>query len=219
MTQVESVFVIDDDADGRRSVAALVEAMGLHAQAFESAEQFLQALRGDERGCVVADLRMPGMSGLELQERLAAMGSALPVIIISAFADVPAAVRAIRAGAITVLQKPYAPSELREGIHEALQRNAECRRHYERLSEIRRRLESLTAGEREVLELIAAGVPNKTIALRLKLGLRTVEARRHSIMHKMQAGSLAELLRMVFAADMLGKRRCATTPAHPAPAT
>lgn len=199
MSDVGTVFVIDDDADGRRSVVALVESFGFRAEAFDSAEHFLDSQRTAEPGCVVADLRMPGISGLELQEKLAAMGSSLPVIIISAFADVPTAVRAMRSGVVTLLQKPYAPAELRESICEALELNAQARQRAEWLAEVRRRLESLTAPERDVLELVSAGIPNKTIAQRLNLGLRTVEARRHAIMRKMQAGSLAELLRMVFA--------------------
>ncbi len=217
MSDVGTVFVIDDDPDGRRSIVALVESFGFRAEAFDSAERFLEAQRTGEPGCVVTDLLMPGMSGLELQERLAAMGSSLPVIIISAYADVPTAVRAVRGGAVTLLQKPYAPAELRESLLEAFERNAQARQEAAWLAEIRRRLESLTAAEREVLEMVAAGIPNKTIAQRLNLGLRTVEARRHAIMHKMQAGSLAELLRMVFAAKSRARDESCPTTAAPVP--
>jgi len=201
MSDTATVFVIDDDADGRRSVVALVESLGWHAEAFDSAERFLETQPVNQAGCVVTDLRMPGMSGLELQQQLAAMGSALPVIIISAYADVPIAVQALRGGAITVLQKPYASSELRESIRAALQHDAERRRQEEERREIRRRLELLTDHEQAVLQYVAAGYPNKTIAQRLNIGLRTVESRRHAIMQKMQAQSLAELLRMVFAVE------------------
>lgn len=218
MSEVGTVFVIDDDAEDRRSVVALVESFGFRAEGFDSAERFLESQRTGEPGCVVADLRMPGMGGLELQQQLAAMGSLLPVIIISAFADVPTAVRAMRGGAITLLQKPYVPTELRESIREAFELNAEARKQAEWLAEIRRRLESLTAVERDVLEMVAAGIPNKTIAQRLNLGLRTVEARRHAIMQKMQAGSLADLLRMVFAVQSQPRDESFRTLRPPLPA-
>lgn len=213
MSDPGTVFVIDLDSGSGRAVVSLAESLGLRAELYESAKQFLESQRPSEPGCVVAELRMPGMSGLELTEKLAAMGSLLPVILVSADTDVPTAVRAMRRGALTVLQKPCAPSELADSIREALQRNTEARRRAERLGAIRRRLETLTAAEQAVLELMSAGMRNKTIAERLNIGLRTVEARRHAIMHKLGAGSLAELLRMVFAVEA---ESCDASPSTPA---
>jgi FixJ family two-component response regulator len=199
MTNEPTVFIVDDDPAARESVAALVQSKGVAAETFASAADFLAAYDPARPGCLVTDVRMEGIDGLQLQEQLKALGSLLPVIVITAFADVPLAVRAMRTGAITVLQKPSLHHELWENIRLALQRDALDRQRKARLDEIRSRLALLTPDEHEVLKRIVAGQANKVIASELEIGLRTVELRRANIMEKMQCDSLAELVQMVMA--------------------
>lgn len=191
------VFVVDDDPAARNSVAALIQSRGLPVQTYASAEEFLNAYQANQRGCLIVDVRMTGMSGLDLQEQLKARGHNLPVIVITGFADVPMAVRAMRAGAVTFLEKPCGEQEIWDAIQTALDqeaRNNELRQHRE---EIEQRYASLTPAEVQVLDKMMAGAPNKTIAGDLDLGLRTVELRRATIMKKMNASSLAHLVRLV----------------------
>ena len=197
MNSDKSVFVVDDDPGARESVAALVKSRGLQVLTFGSAEDFLEAYNPSQRGCLVVDVRMPGMSGLELQERLASMGSTLPVIIITGHADVPMAVRAMHAGAVTFLEKPTAEQELLANIEKALEHENRVQKEQAMRAEVETRLATLTPAEKEVLEKLLAGKPNKVIASELDLGLRTVELRRSNVMKKMQCDSLAELVRMV----------------------
>jgi FixJ family two-component response regulator len=197
MTQAELVYIVDDDPAACESVAALVDSMGLRSRTFGSAEDLLTAFTGAERGCVVTDLRLKGMTGLELQEQLSQLGHRLPVIVISAYADVPIAVRAMQKGAVTLLQKPYRDQELWDAIRTALAKDSKEYQLGRRRKEIEERLNSLTVDERSVLDLLLQGKPNKAIAAMLKIGLRTVEARRQSIMRKMTVGSLAELVKTV----------------------
>lgn len=197
MLKESTVFIIDDDEQARNSVCALASSMGCRAEAVASAEEFLQNYRPDNRGCLVADLRLPGMSGLELQEELARRKCTLPVIILTAYAQTPITARAIKSGAVTLLDKPYRDNELREAILAALKQDAEQRPRCEHLRELRSRLESLTPEQRRVLDLVVAGKPNKAIANALEIGLRTVESRRREILTVMQANSVAELVRMV----------------------
>jgi len=197
MADEPNVYVVDDDEESRESVCALVSAMGVACEAYASAEEFLAAYQPRQPACLVTDLRMPGMSGLELQETLASRGSLLPVIIITAYARTPLTVRAMQSGAVTLLDKPYSHDDLWDAIRAALQKSAKVKTQQEYLAEIRSRLERLTPEHRRVLELIIAGHPNKSIAQQLGLGLRTVESRRHDILHTMQAQSIAELVRMV----------------------
>lgn len=191
-----TVFVVDDDAAARSSVMALVEAHGWRAEAFESAEALLQTYDG-RPGCVISDLRMPGMGGLELQQQLVERRSPLPVIIISAFADVPLAVQAMQSGVLTLLEKPYDEQELLEAIPKALQLSqAQCKQQ-RRAAELQQSMSQLTSGEREVLALLIEGNTNKAIASRLDLGLRTVEKYRHNLLKKLRVNSLPELVRRV----------------------
>ncbi len=192
------VFVVDDDPAACASVVAVVEAQGFSAQRFESAEAFLHAYR-NQAGCLIADLRMPGMGGLELQEQLVEAGTSLPVILISAYADVPLAVRAMQSGAVTLLEKPYRQEELLNAIEQALERDRQQREHQQRLSELESRMAELTRGERQVLSLLIQGHTNKAIASRLDLGLRTVEKYRHNLFKKLGVQSLPELVRVVIA--------------------
>ena len=200
MTFDTTVFVVDDDPAARQSVAALVESMGLCAETFESAESFLQAYDSARPGCLVTDLRMFGMSGLELQEALFRDKISLPVIVITAFADVPLAVRAMKHGAITLLEKPCHEQELVSNINRAIELDSVTRHKTAQVRSIKQRLDTLTGGERAVMQLLITGKMNKNIAKELDLGLRTVELRRHQIMKKMQVDSVAELVRLVMEA-------------------
>ena len=202
MSQAATVFVVDDDPAARDSVSALVIAAGLRVQTFSSAENFLQDHHADKPGCLVTDLRMLGMSGLDLLEKLQASKSPLPVILISAYADVPVAVRAMQAGAVTLLEKPCRHDQLIQAIQKALERDALQRQMRDQQQEIKRRLATLTPEEYEVMQRMVAGKLNKVIANELLISLRTVETRRHKVLEKMQADSLAELVRMVVEMDI-----------------
>lgn len=197
MSQEATVYVVDDDPAVRDSISALVNSVGLRVQTFPSAEAFLQDYKSDKPGCLVTDLRMLGMSGLDLLEKLQKSESPLPAILISAYADVPAAVRAMEAGAVTLLEKPCRNDQLVQAIHKALERDATQRKSLTSRQEIKRRLATLTPEEYEVMQRMVAGKLNKVIANELLISLRTVETRRHKVLEKMQADSLAELVRMV----------------------
>jgi FixJ family two-component response regulator len=187
------VYVVDDDPAARDSLSALVESRGGQAQVFASAEEFLAAYDRQRTACVVTDVRMLGMSGLELQEQLQKVDGALPVIVITAFADVPQAVCAMRKGAVTFLQKSCSDHQLWQAIERALA--------HAQLVEVQRRrktsrqLANLRPEDRAVLDLLVAGKSNKAIATELQMGLRTVEARRQSLFRRMQTHSLALLVR------------------------
>lgn len=197
MSQEAIVYVVDDDPAVRDSVSALVNSAGLRVQTFPSAEAFLQEYKPDKPGCLVTDLRMLGMSGLDLLETLQKSESPLPAILISAYADVPAAVRAMEAGAVTLLEKPCRNDQLVQAIHKALERDAAQRGTRTLQQDIKRRLATLTPEEYEVMQRMVAGKLNKVIANELLISLRTVETRRHKVLEKMKADSLAELVRMV----------------------
>ena len=210
-----TVFVVDDDAAARESVLALVASHGMTAVGYDSAEAFLRALPADRNGCVVLDYRMPGMTGLDLQEKLRQEGVEIPVVMISAYGDVPLAVRSMRNGAVTFLGKPCRENELWESIEQALAFDARTRRSRAEKYEIQQRLGTLTADEMTVLRHLVLGWPNKNIAKHLDIGLRTVELRKANILRKMKAGSLAELVRMA----MLAGIPCEPTPETGAPAS
>ncbi len=192
-----TVFVVDDDAQARNSVRALVRSMGVHAETYESAEEFLDSFEPPRAGCLVTDLRMLGLSGIELQEKLAAEGISLPVIIITAHAETPLTVRAIKKGAVTVLEKPCRDYELYDAIRDALCMDTETREQSAEQKAFLRKLETLSADEREVLDLMVDGLANKVIARRMNVSVRTVENRRQRIFEKTGTDSLAELVRQV----------------------
>lgn len=200
MTVEPTVYVVDDDPGARESVCALAESMGLRTAGFGSAEEFLGACTGSEAGCLVTDLRMMKMSGLELQQKLLEDGVTLPVILMSGYADVPVAVQAMQTGAVTVLQKPCRQQELWESIRKALDLDQANRQKRTRQQELQERLGRLTPEERAVMDRMVEGKLNKVIAHELDIGLRTVEQRRHNVLRKMEAASLAELVRLVMAA-------------------
>ena len=191
------IFIVDDDPAARNSLAALVKSRGLPVETFSSAEEFLDGYDPAKRGCLIADVRMTGMSGLELQEQMAAKGLNLPVIVITGFADVPMAVRAMRAGAVTFLEKPCSEQEIWDAIQTALDAEAKANELELRRAELEERYARLKPVEVEVLKKLMAGLTSKTIAYELQLGLRTVELRRANIMDKMGAQSLPELVRLV----------------------
>jgi len=196
------VFVVDDDEQARTSVCALVQSMGLRAEAFSSGEEFLDSYRETGPGCLVVDVRMLGMSGLELQEELLRRNVLLPVIVLTAYARTPTTVRAIKAGALALIEKPYSDDDLWDAIRKALAHDAVRRSEHERRREIRDRAGRLTPAERRVMQMIVQGRPNKAIAGELDVSVRTVENRRREVFKKMHADSVAELVRLVIDADL-----------------
>jgi two-component system response regulator FixJ len=195
------VNVVDDDPLARGSVCALVKSMGVAVCPYDSAEAFLEAYQPGSPGCLVTDFRMPGMSGVELQQELINRGTFLPVIVITAFARTAMTVEVVQKGAVTVLEKPYADDDLWDAIRKALEYDREQRAIHQRMAVNRRRLESLTESENEVLKLVMGGLPNKQVAHVLDVSIRTVENRRAAIFEKTGSESLAELIQLKIAAD------------------
>lgn len=197
MTPEPCVFVVDDDAAVRDSLRLLVRSVGLQAETYGSATEFLDVYDPARPGCLVLDVRMPGISGLELQQRLTDMESTLPIIFVTAHGDIPMAVEAVKAGAVDFIQKPFRDQELLDKIQRALEQNRGRRETRTDRQAIESRLAELTPREREVLELVVVGKANKVIAAELGISQRTVEIHRGRVMQKMQADSLSELVRMV----------------------
>ena len=195
------VFVIDDDPSMLRSLASLLRSVGLEARVFSSAPEFMRAQRPDAPGCLVLDVRLPGMSGLAFQQELAKAGIALPVIFITGHGDVPMSVRAMKAGAVEFLTKPFDDQLLLDAINGAIERDRERRRTAAQLAELQARFRTLTEREREVFKLVIAGRLNKQIADDLSLSVVTVKVHRAHVMRKMLAKSVVALVRM---ADQLG---------------
>jgi FixJ family two-component response regulator len=195
------IYVIDDDEAVLQSLLALLESHGLTTRGFTKASDFLGQLDTSSHGCIITDWRMPEMSGMELLEELKKRGMPLPVIVLTAFADVPMAVAAMRTGAVTVLQKPCPDAELLAAIHQAIEADRINHRQYRQREEFRRRIERLSEGERKVMDLALAGRMNREIASELGIGLRTVEKRRHNVMQKMQVESLAELMQVMMTVE------------------
>ena len=196
MSSSQIVHVIDDDVAVRQSMAFLLSTAGYAVRVHESAIAFLQALPDSEDGCVVTDIRMPGMDGLELQGHLKSMKVGLPVIVITGHGDIALAVQAMKAGAIDFIEKPFDDDVLLAAIRSALARNLHNVEREARFAEIGRRLQSLSDRERDVLEGLVAGKPNKIIAHDLGISARTVEVYRANVMTKMRADSLSDLVRM-----------------------
>ncbi len=196
MFHEKTVFVVDDDDQARDSVCALIRSMGLSAESFPSAEAFLAACHDGLHGCLVTDLRMFGMSGIELQEELIKREITLPVIVITAYPRTSLTVRAMKHGAITLLEKPYADDDLWDAVREAIRIDETQREEKIRRQSVQRKLDSLSEKERDVMNLMVQGMANKVIASKLDVSIRTVEARRHDVFEKMEASSLAELVRM-----------------------
>ncbi|MCW5658645.1 MAG: response regulator transcription factor [Burkholderiaceae bacterium] len=196
-----AVFVVDDDASMRRALDSLFRSVGLEVYLYASAQEFMRATRADVPGCLVLDVRLPGMSGLTFQQELAKAGIALPVIFITGHGDVPMTVRAMKAGAADFLTKPFEEQALLDAVNAAIERDRTRRRDSTRVAELGQLYRTLTEREREVMKLVVAGRANKQIAAELGLSLVTVKVHRGQVMRKMLAKSVPELLRM---ADGLG---------------
>ncbi len=190
-----TVFIVDDDQAMRDALAWLIQSVHLQVQTFASAEAFLESYDSALPGCLVLDVRMPGMSGLKLQEELVARGRMLPIIMLTGYAEVPTAVRALKQGAIDFLNKPFSDALLLERISEAIEIDAQRRQAEQQRADVLARYETLTPREREVMQLVIAGKANKVIAADLDLSPRTVEVHRASVMRKMGAESVADLVR------------------------
>jgi two-component system response regulator FixJ len=194
---IPTVFVVDDDNAVRNSLRLLLKSVGLASQPLGSAAEFLEGYRPSQPGCLVLDVRMPGMSGLELQRELNLRGATIPVIFITGHGDIPMAVEAMQQGAFDFLAKPFRDQELIDRVQRALAKDAMTRGSLKERERIRERLDSLTPREREVLALMIQGKPNKIMAHELGVSQRTVEIHRARVMEKSGAGSLAQLVRMV----------------------
>ncbi len=191
------VLVVDDDAGVRNAMRVLLKSVGLDSASYGSAQDFLAAYDSAQPGCLLLDIRMPGMSGLELQQQLNLRGAVIPVIFMTGHGDIPMAVEAMQHGAFDFLQKPFRDQDLIDRIQKAIAKDAELRKSLGEHERIRRRLESLTPREREVLDLMTQGKQNKAVAQALDVSPRTVEIHRARVMQKMEAGSIAELVRMM----------------------
>src|ERR1700691_333603 len=197
------VFVVDDDGSIRDAVRSLLKSVGLRAEGFASTEEFSKATRPEIPSCLVLDVRLPGMSGLEFQEELAKMGIRIPIIFVTAHGDIPMTSRAMKAGAIEFLPKPFQKKELLDAVHQALDRDRAMREVEAGLSGLRARFGTLTEREREVMGLVVTGLMNKEVAAELCVTEITVKVHRGQVMQKMKATSLAHLVRM---ADKLKPR-------------
>lgn len=201
MSNEPTVFIVDDDNEVREAIGLLMDSVGLASERYDSAWAYLACFDPARPGCLVLDVRMRHMSGLELQERLAEEPIHPPIIIITGHGDVPMAVRAVKNGAVDFIEKPFNDQALLDAVHRALDIDAEQRGHAEEISDINERLERLTKREREVLEQIIDGKRNKVIAVDLGISQSTVEAHRAKVMEKLEARSLSELMRMMLLVD------------------
>ena len=190
------VWVVDDDASVREALRSLIRSAGLRVETLASADEFLARPRVEAPSCLVLDVRMPRLSGLDLQKRMAEISLQIPIVFITGHGDVPTSVRAMKAGAVEFLTKPFDDQDLLEAIQQAIKRDREARQRQAELGELRARYESLTPREREVMGRVVSGLLNKQVAAELGTSEITIKVHRAQVMHKMHAGSLADLVRM-----------------------
>jgi len=193
---VPIVFIIDDDAGMRQAIQDLVESVDLRAECFTTGEEFLRKQRTSDPCCLVLDVRLPQMSGLDFQHRLAEIGLQIPIIFITAHGDIPMSVKALKSGAVEFLTKPFRDQDLLDAIQQALQRDRAAREQQAEINALHERYETLTAREQEVMPLVVSGMLNKHIAAKIGASEATVKIHRGHVIEKMQAGSLIELVRM-----------------------
>src|SRR5579871_6041390 len=197
MKELPTVLIVDDDEAVRNALRLLLKSIGLAARSFASAQEFMAGYQPSQPGCLLLDVRMPGMSGLELQQQLNLRGATIPGLCISGHGYIPMAVEAMQHGAFDFLQKPFRDQDLLDRVQRAFERDSSMRAQIKATEQIRQNLASLTPREREVLQLVTAGKPNKVMAADLGVSQRTIEIHRSRVMDKMQAGSLAQLVRML----------------------
>jgi FixJ family two-component response regulator len=205
------VLVIDDDPDVRDGLRALLQSVNLESKVYRSAPEFLRSKLPDQVSCLILDVRLPGLSGLDFQAELAKVNINIPIIFITGYGDIPMSVKAMKAGAVEFLTKPVREQDLLDAVRAALNQDRERRKSEERMRDLRTRFEALSQREQEVMGLVAAGLMNKQVAAEIGIVEVTVKVHRHNIMKKLGAKSLADLVRM---SDALGLQRRATTPAE-----
>ncbi len=213
------VFIVDDDTGVRSSLRVLLKSVGIASTPLASAQEFLETYDPAQPGCLLLDIRMPGMSGIELQQELNRVGAIVPVIFITGHGDIPMAVEAMQQGAFDFLQKPFRDQDLLDRVQRALEKDKSNRALLREKNRIQERRDSLTPREREILELMTRGKPNKVMAADLGVSQRTVEIHRARVMEKMGASSLAQLVRMVMDLDGTPAGDSSPSPQRPSPAT